>query len=64
MRYLHTMIRVRDVDAALTFFCTHLGLKEVRRVESEQGKFTLIFLGAPADVTSARDRRAADRADL
>ncbi len=52
MRYLHTMIRVRDVDAALTFFCTHLGLKEVRRVESEQGKFTLIFLGAPVDVTS------------
>jgi len=51
MRYLHTMIRVRDVDAALTFFCTHLGLKEVRRMESEEGKFTLIFLGAPGDVT-------------
>lgn len=52
MRYLHTMIRVRDVDAALTFFCTHMGLKEVRRRESEQGKFTLIFLGAPEDVTT------------
>lgn len=51
MRYLHTMIRVHDVDAALTFFCTHLGLREVRRVESEQGRFTLIFLAAPADLT-------------
>ncbi|MGR7995829.1 VOC family protein [Xanthobacter sp. ZOL 2024] len=53
MHYLHTMIRVRDLDAALTFFCTHLGLKEVRRMDSEAGKFTLVYLGAPADVNDA-----------
>lgn len=44
MRYLHTMIRVRDLDAALDFFCTKLGLVEVRRRESKEGKFTLVFL--------------------
>ncbi|MFG1223705.1 VOC family protein [Xanthobacter wiegelii] len=53
MRYLHTMIRVRDLDAALTFFCAHLGLREVRRMQSEAGKFTLVYLGAPADVEGA-----------
>ncbi|MEN3165643.1 VOC family protein [Tistrella mobilis] len=51
MRYLHSMIRVRDLDAALTFFCDQLGLKEVRRKESEAGRFTLVFLAAPDDVT-------------
>lgn len=50
MRFLHTMIRVRDLDAALTFFCTHLGLREVRRMESEAGRFTLVYLSAPADI--------------
>ena len=48
LAYLHTMIRVRDVDATLRFFCDGLGLREMRRQESEQGKFTLIFLAAPA----------------
>lgn len=51
MDYLHTMIRVRDLDAALTFFCQHLGLQELRRTEVPQGRFTLVFLatgpGAP-----------------
>lgn len=47
LRYLHTMIRVRDVDASLRFFCDGLGLRETRRQESETGKFTLIFLAAP-----------------
>ena len=46
--YLHSMIRVRDVDATLRFFCDGLGLREMRRQESEHGKFTLIFLAAPA----------------
>ncbi|RUU08321.1 lactoylglutathione lyase, partial [Mesorhizobium sp. M7A.T.Ca.TU.009.01.3.2] len=46
MRYLHTMIRVTDVDASLDFYCNKLGLKEVRRYENEQGRFTLIFLAA------------------
>ena len=49
MRYLHTMIRVSDVDATLDFFCNKLGLQEVRRYESEQGRFTLVFLAAPGD---------------
>ena len=49
MRYLHTMIRVRDLDLALRFFCDGLGLREVRRREHEAGRFTLVFLRAPAD---------------
>ena len=49
LRYLHTMIRVRDVDATLRFFCEGLGLREMRRIDNEQGKFTLIFLAAPGD---------------
>ena len=44
MKYLHTMVRVTDVDASLHFYCDLLGLKEIRRYESEAGKFTLIFL--------------------
>ena len=47
MKYLHTMLRVRDVDATLNFFCAGLGLREVRRMENAAGKFTLIFLSAP-----------------
>jgi lactoylglutathione lyase len=47
MKYLHTMIRVRDLDAALRFFSDGLGLKETRRVDNEAGKFTLVFLAAP-----------------
>lgn len=48
MKYLHTMLRVRDLDAALAFFA-HLGLEEVRRRDSERGRFTLVFLRAPGD---------------
>ena len=47
MKYLHTMIRVRDLDASLRFFCDGLGLQEVRRVDNQAGKFTLVFLAAP-----------------
>ena len=47
MRYLHTMIRIRDVDASMRFYCEGLGLRETRRQENAQGKFTLIFLAAP-----------------
>jgi lactoylglutathione lyase len=53
MRYLHTMLRVRDLDAAIDFFVTKLGLRELRRRDSEQGRFTLVFLGTgddPAEV--------------
>jgi lactoylglutathione lyase len=45
MRYLHTMVRVRDLPAALRFFCEGLGLREIRRRDNEQGRFTLVFLG-------------------
>ncbi|MGI8724094.1 MAG: VOC family protein [Methyloceanibacter sp.] len=47
MKFLHTMVRVSDVDQSLDFYCNKLGLKEVRRMDSEQGRFTLIYLGAP-----------------
>ena len=49
MKYLHTMVRVSDVGKSLDFYCNMLGLVEVRRFDSEQGRFTLIFLAAPGD---------------
>ncbi|MCB8890456.1 lactoylglutathione lyase [Vreelandella malpeensis] len=49
MQFLHTMVRIRDIDASLRFYCDLLGLQEVRRKESEKGRFTLIFLAAPED---------------
>ena len=49
MKYLHTMVRVTDIDASLDFYCNKLGLEELRRKESEQGRFTLVFLAAPGD---------------
>ena len=49
MRYLHTMVRVRDLDASLDFYCRLLGLEEVSRKSNEAGRFTLVFLAAPAD---------------
>lgn len=58
MRYLHTMVRVNDLDKSLDFYCNKLGLTEVRRVESEQGRFTLVFLSAPDDKEAAVANRA------
>ena len=55
MRYLHTMVRVRDLPAAIRFFCDGLGLQEIRRRDSEQGRFTLVFLGEKAEGGVARD---------
>jgi lactoylglutathione lyase len=49
MKYLHTMVRVNDVDASLDFYCKYLGLVQLRRYDSEQGRFSLIFLAAPGD---------------
>jgi len=49
MKYLHTMVRVSNVDKSLDFYCKQLGLVETRRYDSEQGRFTLIFLAAPGD---------------
>lgn len=58
MRYLHTMVRVRDLDESLAFYCDKLGLKEVSRMENEAGRFTLIFLCAPGDEAAAKEKRA------
>lgn len=49
MKYLHTMVRVTDIDASLKFYCDLLGLEELRRKDSEKGRFTLVFLAAPGD---------------
>ncbi|MDP6313394.1 MAG: VOC family protein [Arenicellales bacterium] len=50
MKYLHTMVRVNDLDASLDFYCNKLGLVEVRRKDHQQGRFTLVFLSAPGDL--------------
>lgn len=49
MRYLHTMVRVTDIEKSLDFYCDKLGLKEIRRMENEKGRYTLVFLAAPGD---------------
>ena len=49
MKYLHTMVRVSDIDESLDFYCNKLGLVELRRYDNEKGRFTLIFLAAPGD---------------
>ena len=58
MRYLHTMVRVADLDASLEFWSGGLGLQEVRRLENEAGRFTLVFLAAPEDLDGARAEKA------
>lgn len=58
MKYLHTMVRVTDLDASLAFYCDKLGLKEISRTENEGGRFTLVFLCAPGDEELARQSRA------
>ena len=60
MRYLHTMVRISDIDKSLDFYCHKLGLKVIRRVENERGRFTLIFLAAPED----EGRALADKAPM
>jgi lactoylglutathione lyase len=54
MRYLHTMVRVADLDASLDFYCTKLGLVETSRKDYEGGRFTLVFLAAPEDVDAVK----------
>jgi len=58
VEYLHTMVRVTDLDQSLDFYCNKLGLQEVRRVENEKGRYTLVFLAAPGDVERGRDTKA------
>ena len=58
MRYLHTMVRVRDVDESLDFYCNKLGLVEMRRKDVPEGRFTLIFLAAPKDQNNSATQNA------
>ena len=58
MRYLHTMVRVTDLDASIDFYCNKLGLVETNRKEFEAGRFTLVFLAAPGNLDSAKATRS------
>jgi lactoylglutathione lyase len=58
MRYLHTMVRVTDIERSLAFYRDLLGMQEVRRMDNEKGRYTLVFLAAPEDVQAARERKA------
>lgn len=58
MRYLHTMVRIRDIDESLDFYVNKFGLEETRRIENEKGRYTLIFLAAPGDAERANAERA------
>lgn len=58
MRYLHTMIRVADLEQSLDFYCNKLGMREMRRIDNEQGRFTLVFLAAPGDRRRAAEEKA------
>lgn len=64
MQYLHTMVRISDVDASLRFYCDLLGMKEIRRYDSEKGRFTNIFLAAPADEEEAASDKKAPLLEL
>jgi lactoylglutathione lyase len=64
MRYLHTMLRVRNLDAALDFYCNKLGLNETRRRVDEKNKYTLVFLGAPGDEKRIEDTKKEGRPGL
>ncbi len=58
MRYLHTMVRSSDLDATLDFYCAKLGMVEIRRTDSEKGRYTNIFLAAPEDEAAANETKA------
>jgi lactoylglutathione lyase len=58
MRFLHTMVRVSDLEQSLAFYCGMLGLEEMRRIDNQAGRFTLVFLAAPGDATRAKAERA------
>ena len=58
MKFLHTMVRARDLDETLDFYCDKLGLVEVNRYDSEAGRFTLVFLAAPGDADTRERARA------
>lgn len=58
VKYLHTMVRVCNLEESLAFYCDRLGLVEISRIENERGRFTLVFLSAPADEAQARREKA------
>ena len=58
LEYLHTMVRVKDLDESLEFYCNKMGLVETSRMENESGRFTLVFLAAPHDEARAKDNKA------
>ncbi|MFK3693071.1 lactoylglutathione lyase [Agrobacterium tumefaciens] len=58
MRYLHTMVRVKDLGESLKFYVDLLGMTEIRRIENEKGKFTLVFLAARDDIAAAKENKA------
>lgn len=58
MRYLHTMVRISNIEESLHFYCGLLGLEEIRRIDNPMGRFTLIFLAAPADKSRAAEEKA------
>ncbi len=58
MKFLHSMVRVRDLDESMNFYCQLLGLIEVNRVDVEAGRFTLVYLAAPADEQRAHEEQA------
>ena len=58
MEYLHTMVRVSNLEQSLDFFCNKFGLVEVRRIDNEKGRYTLVFLAAPNDVEKSKDTKA------
>ena len=58
MRYLHTMVRIGNIDKSLDFYCDKLGMQEVRRVDNEAGRYTLVFLAAPEDKGKATSDKA------
>lgn len=58
MKYLHTMVRVADLEESLEFYCEKLGLQQIRRQDHDKGRFTLVYLAAPGDADSAREKMA------
>ena len=64
MEYLHTMVRVHDLDESLDFYCGKLGLKEVKRIDNDKGRYTLVYLAAPGDESRARSGAQSPRIEL
>jgi len=62
MKYLHTMVRIKDLDESLDFYCKKLGMVEIHRYDSEAGRFTNIFLSSPDDLSTTNEKKSTERA--